>query len=337
MKKRQRRGAAARGAAPPAPPPADVAPEAAAPAVPPGGRERLPWVQLPHPLQVLGKAEVDRWIDRLFRTLAAEGVASFAQSLLSAVRQVVELQYGPGAGAELARIEPLVRRLTRGETYTTNRDGRGQKSIAMYLEGLDPDQPFHDMADYAWSAEWTAHWLDIRAELREAGDPQLWTFADSETVRRMTAPEWKILTLMSLGTWVAGSRFPRTRAVLEALASLRPWEVFFARMPAHTSIGPHSDNMNFLLTAHLGLELEDGRSALTVGEWTREWREGGAFVCDTSYIHSAANASDRDRYVLACRFVHPGCSDVERYALLFLRTVMDLGRSYDAASALGGD
>merc|ERR1712079_663703 len=77
------------------------------------------------------------------------------------------------------------------------------------------------------------------------------------------------------------------------------------------------------LVAHLGLEVEEGLCTLRVGDWERQWREGEVLVFDHTYIHSAANHSDKDRYVLIFRFWHPACSEVERYAILFLLQVIE--------------
>eukprot|EP00415_Alexandrium_ostenfeldii_P003140 UN3140 len=137
------------------------------------------------------------------------------------------------------------------------------------------------------------------------------------------ALEWRSITLVKHGLWVVEDAFPKTRAIFAGLRGVRPMEVFLARMPPRTEIQTHSDETNFLLNAHLGLELEEGACALTVGESTRSWREGEMFVFDHSYYHSAKNDSQRDRYVLVCRFWHPGCTDEEAYVLAFVSVLLD--------------
>ena len=105
-------------------------------------------------------------------------------------------------------------------------------------------------------------------------------------------------------------------------------------MPPGSAIGLHSDNMNFVLTAHVGLRLDPSGCSLSVGEHTSGWREGEALVFDTSYLHAAENASGRDRDVLVVRFWHPGVTEEERYALLFLLAVMDRLKRREDAQAL---
>jgi len=65
-------------------------------------------------------------------------------------------------------------------------------------------------------------------------------------------------------------------------------EAFFAKMPPHTSIQPHSDACNFVLTSHLGIDVPEGQCSITVGDGTREWRNGevSPYPLDAS-IHTA--------------------------------------------------
>lgn len=62
-------------------------------------------------------------------------------------------------------------------------------------------------------------------------------------------------------------------------------EVFFAKQAAKTGIKPHSDNTNFILTTHLGLDVPEGKCWIRVGGEKREWKNGKALVFDTHYIH----------------------------------------------------
>merc|ERR1719272_1514884 len=109
--------------------------------------------------------------------------------------------------------------------------------------------------------------------------------------------------------WQDEQRFKVTTAAVRQLKQVKPFEVFFARMPANTTIAPHSDNLNYILTTHLALELEEGSCFFKVGNEERAWKEGEMLVADTSFIHSCKNNSARDRYVLVFRFWHPGLTD----------------------------
>lgn len=99
--------------------------------------------------------------------------------------------------------------------------------------------------------------------------------------------------------------------------------MFFARQEAHTGIKSHTDNTNFIQTSHLGIDVPEGQCWIKVGDHTREWRNGKAIVCDTSFMHQTQNDADVDRYVLIMRHWHPGLSDAERVAAQFLFEAVD--------------
>merc|ERR1712072_876345 len=116
--------------------------------------------------------------------------------------------------------------------------------------------------------------------------------------------DWKIMGVFTADEWRGGGRFKVTTAAVQQLTGVKPSEVFFARMPPHTAIAPHTDNLNYIMTSHLALELEEGACSIRVGNEERHWKMGEMLVLDTSYIHSTKNESSRHRYVLVLRFWH---------------------------------
>ena len=100
-------------------------------------------------------------------------------------------------------------------------------------------------------------------------------------------------------------------------------EVFFAKQKGKTGIQPHSDGCNFVLTAHLGLDVPEGECWIKVGAEKKDWKNGKAIVFDTHYSHETGNVSDKDRYVLLMRFWHPGVSPKEREALQYVFDALD--------------
>jgi len=153
-----------------------------------------------------------------------------------------------------------VRRLAHGEIRDVTLAGQGRRFAVSYLEGLCPDAAFHDPAEHPWCAPLAAGAAVCARELREQAGRGLWSHAGKEACRKMSAPDWRIIGLVNWGVWVAGGGFPGTRALLESLGpAFRPHEVLFARMPPGSAIGLHSDNMNFVLTAHVGLRLDPAR------------------------------------------------------------------------------
>jgi hypothetical protein len=100
-------------------------------------------------------------------------------------------------------------------------------------------------------------------------------------------------------------------------------EVFFARQAPNTGIASHTDGANFIQTSHVGLDVPEGQCWMKVGEHTRHWKNGEAFVCDTSFMHETWNGGDTDRFVLIMRHWHPELSLLERVALQFVFDSLD--------------
>ncbi len=133
---------------------------------------------------------------------------------------------------------------------------------------------------------------------------------------------WSTLVLKDRGMWdeVNCNLFPKTAKLVEK-SGIPATEVFFASMKPRTDIKLHSDFTNFVLTSHLAIDIpENGNNKcrLSIGDETREWKNGEVMVFDTSLMHDAINESDEMRYILMFRIWHPDLSDVERKALQFI-------------------
>jgi aspartate beta-hydroxylase len=116
--------------------------------------------------------------------------------------------------------------------------------------------------------------------------------------------------------------FPETTRLLREL-EVPCMEAFFARMTPHSKIRAHSDYCNFALTAHLGVDVPEGQCWIRVGNDTREWRNGGMLVFDTSIMHDAVNDGDRMRYILMLRVFHPELSSTEVAAIRSIFNYLD--------------
>ena len=142
-----------------------------------------------------------------------------------------------------------------------------------YVDGL-PIRLFYEepARDFAWAQALEQHAHVVRDEFlsvmqsdvieREGND---WTglsdIRDESTVAY--GPEWRTLGLLDRGLWdpVNCRLFPKTVALLKE--SKTPCvEAFFAKMPAGSSIGAHSDGCNFHLTSHLGIDVPEGEGWL---------------------------------------------------------------------------
>lgn len=139
---------------------------------------------------------------------------------------------------------------------------------------------------------------------------------------------WKTLVLLNRGQWDENNAnlFPITsRAIHESGAPVV--EAFFASMKPQSSIKPHSDFTNFVLTSHLPLVIpENGNNKcrLSVGDEEREWLEGQIILFDTSIYHDAINDAEEMRYILMLRVWHPDLTPVEIEALQFIYDCLEI-------------
>jgi len=256
-------------------------------------------------------------------SVSGRGRAAVIEAMVPLVRALVGSELGSEASGRLGRIENMFARIGRGEVHVEESEQHGKRYAPGYVEGLSPNMPFHDAQALPWCRQLKQHWTDIRDELRaHLDDSGVWVpgaYADSN---KAYAPDWKIAGVLTADKWQAPKRWRRTQAIIKQLPDVLPFEVFFARMPPHTTIAAHSDNLNYVMTSHLALELEEGGSSILVGNEEREWEEGEMLVFDTSYIHKCWNDSDRNRYVLVLRFWHPDLTLAERRAIHFSHALL---------------
>lgn len=247
------------------------------------------------------------------------GRAAIIKAVVPAVRRLIESDLGPGTGGRIGRVETMLARMGRGEVYTSESEQDGKRYAPGYVEGLEPGTPF--LEEPPWVATLNARWPAIRDELRENLERSgVWEDGAYAKSNNAYAKDWRISGVLKEDQWVGPWKV--TRRAIEELKGVVPFEAFFARMPPHSSIGAHSDKLNYILTSSLGVDLESGLSTIQVGNDEREWEEGQTLVFDTSYIHSAFNDSGRNRYVLVFRFWHPDLTPEERRAIQFVQALI---------------
>jgi len=271
------------------------------------------------------------------RMLAAASESQ--QTLNELLVDALDTQFGR---EKVARVIDSVQRAERGEGYELNHDPTGQsrpaflQSAHSYIDGLDA-RPFHDPADFAWASVLENRWTEIRDELSRAYSStgrvaktgnNVWVSAVREEALSY-GPDWRTLVLQDR-SWDAKNAklFPKTTKIVRDEANCPSVEVFFARQAPQTGIAAHSDGCNFIMTAHLALDVPmaptDTPAWIEVGGERREWLNGKMLVFDTSYTHSTHNPSaTKERYVLLIRFWHPQLSAVEIKALNFVFEALD--------------
>lgn len=88
----------------------------------------------------------------------------------------------------------------------------------------------------------------------------------------------------------------------------------FSLLAPRTRIPPHTGVANTRLVCHLPL-IVPPNCGFRVGETTREWRVGEAFVFDDTIEHEAWNESDELRVVLIIDLWAPALGATERAAV----------------------
>lgn len=129
----------------------------------------------------------------------------------------------------------------------------------------------------------------------------------------------------------ACARCPRTAALLESLPmadqdSFAPTAMFSALQP-HTHIPAHTGSSNVRLLAHLPIILP-GPARFRVGNTTRPWEMGKAWVFDDTIEHEAWNDADDLRVILIFDVWNPYLDDKEK---VLITEMMKAQRDFQAA------
>lgn len=191
-----------------------------------------------------------------------------------------------------------------------------------------PAIPFFDRSHFPWLEELEAETGVIAAEMRGA----LNAAAEDELAPYIQYPrgapvnQWGELNhsrrWSSYFLWRDGARqdracdqCPRTAALLERLPICRQTDyaptAMFSALEARTHIPAHTGSTNVRLLVHLPLLLP-GPARFRVGNETRAWRMGEAWVFDDTIEHEAWNDADSLRVILIFDIWNPLLSEAER-------------------------
>jgi hypothetical protein len=221
--------------------------------------------------------------------------------------------------------------------------------------GLPTAQPFHNPDGFVWTPKILLE-ETISTILQEFDDfmkhqeekkalasaPQSTTISDSwKTSRTQLCSDTTGFTKLCLMeddgsiTSVGEQYFSKTVSIVKSVIghSLAPRPVHINCQHPQTGLAPHSDNINFLLTCHLGLSIphgDDGSGCYFMMHdqggtvmCKKEWKLGQLLVADTSFVHSTINNSfTEDRYVLSFNVWHPSLTPYERGCIKQLHGAM---------------
>lgn len=226
--------------------------------------------------------------------------------------------------------------LSRVEVFVSNCMGLSKPKPAPHQGSANffPDlasMPWHSTERFPWIRMLEEAAPTIEAELEKLLGSQLFQ-VHPEASSLAESGSWEEFYLFSSGRKFAGncSHVPKTCAVIEQIPTAsEASNVLFAAMHPGTTLKAHCGPTNARLRCHLGLRIPPG-CGIRVGDETRQWTPHRCFVFDDSFDHAAWNHSAGEhsstRYVLIIDVWHPDLTDVERWALGWLRRITNMDR-----------
>lgn len=207
---------------------------------------------------------------------------------------------------------------------------------AFYYPEL-PASQFYRREDFPWLDRVEAATEAMLGELNGVLGQENESFAPyAQTMPNMPKPpgdllidsmDWSACFLWRDGQETAyATRCPQTMAALKdaPLCRIRGRspQVMFSQLKAGARIPPHYGYVNTRLVCHVPLIVPDG-CRFRVGNETRHWKRGEAWVFDDTIEHEAMNDSASDRVILIFDIWHPALSEEERHLVGTLLEAMD--------------
>jgi aspartyl/asparaginyl beta-hydroxylase (cupin superfamily) len=250
------------------------------------------------------------------REIVARHTGELARHLRGAIAGVRE-RHG---GEKLERFDRAL------EIYAGKRQIYYPQPMLLAYPELPPIQ-FYDRDLFPWLAQLEAATDDIRTELMAVLEADWNEFRPYiEYPKGAPVAQWNELNhsprWSSFFLWENGRRIdahcdrcPKTAEILGRLPmadqpGFAPSAMFSVLQP-RTRIPPHTGSTNTRLVVHLPLVLP-GQCGFRVGNETREWKMGEAWVFDDTMEHEAWNDSGHVRVILIFDVWNPFLSQAER-------------------------
>lgn len=221
------------------------------------------------------------------------------------------------------------------DLVTGRRQAYFQQPKAFYFPEL-PNTQFYPREQFPWLDRVEAATDAITGELLAILEQDA-TFAPYlHTDPNMPArPDYPLIDSMDWSTcflWKDGAetpnaaRCPQTMAALEDVPlcriSARSPQIMFSQLKAGAHIQPHHGYVNTRLVCHLPLIVPPG-CRFRVGNDTRNWEQGKAWVFDDTIEHEAINQGSSTRIVLIFDIWRPELTEDERILVRTLLEAMD--------------
>ena len=211
-----------------------------------------------------------------------------------------------------------------------------QQPVYYYFPGLAAI-PFHDPEAFPFLEVLEASTPAIKRELEGIlrADSAFKPYIQSDPRRPRNDqqgltdnPDWSAFYLWKDGAIVAenAARCPATMRALEAVPLCRVTDrsptVLFSLLRPGAHIPPHTGMVNTRLIGHLPLIVPTG-CTFRVGNETREWTEGRAWIFDDTIEHEAWNRSAETRVILLFDVWRPDLAEEERQLVDAMFQAMD--------------
>ncbi len=214
-----------------------------------------------------------------------------------------------------------------------------QQPRQYYFPGL-PQVQYFERSDFPWLDDVEAATPRIREELLSVmAQPKAFSpYVQSDHERpskdrggMLDNPDWSAFFLWKNGVPVEGNlaRCPQTMAALAGAPltrmSGRSPSVLFSLLRPGARIPAHHGIVNTRLIVHLPLIVPPG-CEFRVGNETRPWVEGKAWVFDDTIEHEAWNPTDRTRVILLFEIWRPELTSAERAQICAMFDAIDRQR-----------
>jgi hypothetical protein len=254
-------------------------------------------------------------------------------------------QYDKTCGAFMDRyLDPYYRQFA-GEDLRRFRDsvdimvGRKQRYEVrpshFFFPRLVPIE-FFERSDFLWLDAFEAKTDEIREEFLATlhGDEGFSPYISyppglplNQWAELNNSPRWSAFRLFENGSRIEenAAKCPITTRLLESAPQPdqpgRTPAAMFSLLKPRTRIPPHTGVSNVRLVTHLPLIIPEG-CGFRVGNDTRQWVPGKAWVFDDTLEHEAWNDSDKLRVVLIFDIWHPHLTPPERALITAMATAM---------------
>ncbi len=244
---------------------------------------------------------------------------AYGQRCADFMYQYLEPEFNTYAGENLKRfrdsLDIVVGRKKRYDSF----------SAVYHYPGL-PSIEFFERKQFPWLDKLEAATDQIREEFlgvlkSEAGFTPYISYPEHAPQQQFAelnnSPRWSAFHLYKSGSVVAENvaKCPLTMSLLaDAPMPDQPGRVpaaMFSLLKPQTRIPPHNGVTNCRLVTHLPIIVPE-HCGFRVGNETREWVPGKAWVFDDTIEHEAWNLSDQLRVVLIFDIWHPALTPPER-------------------------